>query len=145
MAKSFSKRMSARGRNVVTNAEKIIKRAALAAASEAIMRTPVKTGKARVNWRVGFNRVPTSVAEGPNSASLSANANIAAAEALINAANKIKAWRAGKGNIVIGNPVSYIFDLDRGTSRQALSGMTIFAIAVAKDILRKGKLLKSGR
>lgn len=144
MAKSFNKRMQVRGNSVVTNTERIIKRAAIAAASEAIMRTPVKTGKARINWRVGFGRVATSISVAPDTGNLSTNANIAAAEALINAANKIKAWRQGKGNIIIGNPVDYIFDLDRGTSRQALSGMTIFAIAKAKDILRKGKLLKRG-
>jgi len=134
--------MTDRADQVVTNSEKIIRRAAVAAAIEVIDRTPVKTGTARINWRVGFGGVSGTIIDGPGTANRTTNANVASASASIDAANKLAKWRRKMGEILIANPVSYIFDLDDGTSTQAASGMTIFAIAAAKDILRKGKLLK---
>ncbi|MBW2636059.1 MAG: hypothetical protein JRC86_00790 [Deltaproteobacteria bacterium] len=130
------------GELLVVNTEKTIRGAAIAASREAILRTPVKTGKARINWKVNFGTFKPTVRKGPGTPRVEANRQLASTEALINAANRIKGWKVGSGSIYIGNGVDYIFDLDRGTSRQALSGMSKFAIAAAQDVLRKGKLLK---
>lgn len=126
------------------NAQKVIREAAVACAEEAIQRTPVKTGNARINWRVSFGGFRGGLTEAPNTPNIDSNRQLASTRALINAANRIQGWKIGSGSIIIGNPVDYIGDLDRGTSRQAPAGMSMFAIAAAQDVLRKGRLLKHG-
>lgn len=142
MANNFANRMGRIGDLLLVNVSATIRKAAIAAASEAIRRTPVKTGRARVNWKVSFGAPKGGVVEGPDTDNRQTNAQVAATKALINASNAIKNWKVGKGNIFIANAVSYIGDLDSGTSRQAPAGMTVFAVASARDILRKGKLLR---
>ncbi len=134
--------MNAVGDILMRNVTKTIQRAASAATNEVILRTPVATGNARVNWRVGLGQISSNLKKPPATESVDTNRQVASAEALINAANVIKVWKVGKGHIFIGNPVDYISDLDDGTSQQARAGMTVFAIAAARDILRKGRLLR---
>jgi len=142
MAKSFLSRMNAVSDTMMANTSKVIREAAIAAASEAIMRTPVKTGNAMVNWKASFGSPKRKHTDPPATDSVDTNRQVASAEALTNAANAIKGWKIGRGNIYIANPVSYIFDLDRGSSMQARAGMTNFAIAAAKAVLREGRLLR---
>lgn len=127
---------------LMANVTKTVQKAAIAAASEAITRTPVKTGNARINWNTTFGSPSGKLSKPPDSGNRDMNAQVAAASALINASNALKGWKVGKGNIYIANPVSYIFDLDRGTSAQARSGMIIFALAAAREVLRQGRLLR---
>lgn len=126
------------------NVSAIIRRAALAAMNEVVQRTPVKTGLARINWRMSFGGPKSSMIKPPDTPNRETNRRVATTQALINGSNMIKGWRVGKGNIFIANPVHYISELDSGTSEQARAGMTAFAIAAARDILRKGRLLKRG-
>ncbi len=142
MARNFGSRMTAVGDMLLANVTKTVRKAAMAATNEVILRTPVKTGRARINWKVSTRRPKTSVVEGPDTQSVKTNREIASAQALINASNVIKNWKVGKGNILIANAVSYIGDLDEGTSAQARAGMTDFAIAAARGVLRKGRLLR---
>ena len=134
--------MEAWGDMITANASKIIREAAIAAVGEAIQHTPVKTGKARINWNLSAGKPNTKVRAGINSGKVDSNRQMASVHALINASNAVKNWKVGKGNIYIANSVSYIVDLNKGTSAQARSGMTIFAIAAAKRILKKGRLLR---
>ncbi len=142
MAANFASRMSKIGDVLVHNASKTIRKAAVAALSEVVTRTPVKTGRARINWKMSAVSPKTNEIAGPDTAKRQTNAEIAATKALIDGSNAIKTWKIGKGNIFIANPVSYISDLDEGSSAQARAGMTIFAVAAAKDVLRKGRLLR---
>ena len=142
MARNFGSRMSKIGDVLVHNASITIRKAAMAATEEVVLRTPVKTGTARINWKMSFRTPRASKTEGPGTNKIDTNRQIASTKALMDAANKIKAWKIGKGNIFIANPVSYISDLDEGSSKQARTGMTMFAIAAARDILRKGRLLR---
>ncbi len=143
MAKNWTSKMARFGDRLIKNAEDTIKEAALAGTEAAVMHTPVKTGTARTNWRVSFGKPNLALITGPNTADRNTNREVASARALISAANKIKGWRMLRGeNIYIANPVHYIMDLDRGTSTQAMDGMSIFAIAAIKDVLRKGRLLR---
>jgi hypothetical protein len=134
--------MNAIGDMLNANVTKAVRKAAMAATNEVVLRTPVKTGRARINWKVSSRRPRTSVKEGPDTQSVKTNREIASAEALINASNVIKNWKVGKGNILIANAVSYIGDLDKGTSAQARAGMTDFAVAAARSVLRKSRLLR---
>lgn len=143
MAKRFSSRMNRIGNLLVYNAERIIKEAALAGTVAAVENTSVKTGNARTNWRVSFETPNLALFDAPNTENRNVNKEVAGARALISAANVIKRWKMGEsGSIIIANPVHYILDLDRGTSTQAPEGMSLFAIADAKDVLRKGRLLR---
>lgn len=145
MARDFGSRLNALGDVLNRNVSKTIRRAAQAATNEVVLRTPVATGRARINWKVSFGTPKATLKEGPDTDNRNTNAQVAATEALINASNAIKNWKVGKGNIFIANPVSYISDLDDGTgSEQARAGMTKFGIAAARRILRKGKLLRGG-
>ena len=134
--------MSRIGDVLVHNASKTIREAAVAALKEVVTRTPVKTGRARVNWKMSAGRPKSNKIEGPDTDNRHTNAEVAATKALIDGSNAIKAWKIGKGNIFIANPINYISELDEGSSAQARSGMTVFAIAAAKDVLRKGRLLR---
>ncbi len=142
MARNFGSRLNAIGDLLLANASKIIREAALAASSEVILRTPVKTGTARINWKLSAGKPKTNLTKGPGTAKVDTNRQVASAKALIDASNAIKGWKIGMGNIFIANPVHYIDDLDKGSSAQARAGMTTFAIAAARDILRKGRLMR---
>ena len=134
--------MSATGDILVANASKTIRKAAMAAANEVVLRTPVKTGAARINWKLSIGTPRTNLLKGPNTPKVDTNRQIASAAALSDAANAIKGWKEGKGSIFIANPVEYIDDLDEGSSKQARAGMTMFAVAAARGILRKARLLR---
>ncbi|MCK5016809.1 MAG: HK97 gp10 family phage protein [Candidatus Peribacteraceae bacterium] len=139
---NFSKRMNKLADLVTYNAQKIIREAGLVCASTAIQTTPVRTGNARINWRISFGGFRGGLSKAPNTSDVETNRQIASAQALINAANMIKTWRIGSGSIIIGNPVDYIVDLDQGSSKQATAGMSVFAIAAAKGVLQRGRLLR---
>lgn len=142
MARNFGSRINTVGNTLVVNASKIIREAAMAAAKEVILRTPVKTGAARINWKLSIGTPKANLLKGPNTPKVDTNRQIASTKALNDAANAIKGWKEGKGSIFIANPVDYISDLDDGTSDQARAGMTLFAVAAARDILRKARLLR---
>lgn len=142
MANRFSSRMNAVGEILTYNVAKTIRKAAQAAMNEVVLRTPVKTGRARINWRMSFKTPKSGMIEPPDTDNVDTNRQIASTKALIDASNVIKHWKVRSGNIFIANPVGYISDLDDGTSTQARAGMTVFAIAKAKDILRRGRLLR---
>ncbi len=136
--------MNAIGDMLLANASKTIRKAAMAGTREAVLRTPVKTGHARISWNLSAGRPKSGQTEGPGTSKVDTNRQVASAKALIDAANAIKGWKIGMGNLFIANSVSYIDDLDKGTSAQARAGMTSFAVLAARAILRKGRLL-SGR
>jgi len=141
-ARSFSSRMRAIGDVLMKNVSDAVRRAGMAATNEVVLHTPVKTGRARINWRVQLGRYSgVAVVEGPSTADRNTNKQVASTKALIDATNTLKTWKVGMGNIYVVNPVSYIVDLDQGTSAQARAGMTVFGIAAARDVLRRVRLL----
>ncbi len=134
--------MNTVGNTLSANASKIVRKAAMAATREVVLRTPVKTGRARINWKLSTKRPKSNQIKGPNTPKVDTNRQIASAKALVDASNAIKGWKSGAGSIFIANSVHYIHDLDDGTSAQARAGMTTFAVAAARAILKKGRLLK---
>lgn len=127
---------------LMMNVSNTVRAAGMAATNAVILHTPVKTGRARINWRVQLGRyrgVPTT--EGPDTSDRNTNKQVASTKALIDATNILKTWKVGMGNIYIVNPVSYIVDLDQGTSAQSRAGMTVFGIAAARDVLKRARLL----
>lgn len=139
---NFMSRMEKVGDVLLLNVSSTIRKAGMAAAATVVRHTPVKTGLARINWRVSIGKFSTNKVEAPDTDNRNTNAQVASTKALIDASNVLKNWKVGRGNIYILNPVHYISDLDEGSSRQARGGMTKFAIAAARDILRSGRLLR---
>jgi hypothetical protein len=139
---SFGRRLNKIGDIMLANVSKSIREAAMAATREAVLRTPVKTGTARINWILSAATPVRKLLEGPNTPKRETNRQVASAKALIDASNAIKNWKVGSGNIFISNSVHYIGKLDSGSSRQARQGMTKFAVLAAKQKLRKARLLR---
>lgn len=117
------------------NVEDVVRRAAIAADRTAIFATPVDTGRARGNWRVGIGSPSFEVSEGTDTG----GASTASTGDLI-----ISTWKIGKGPIFISNSVPYIIDLDQGSSAQAPNGMSAAAILAARKTFGRANILLAG-
>lgn len=137
MAKSydleaFSSRISIRAKEVAANAEKIVRRAAVAADGALILTTPRDTGRAAGNWNVSIGRVNTSVRElnFPDQSGAMAEGQA-----------RLGKWKLGSGTIFIANSLPYILPLEHGSSAKAPNGMMQHALIAARQQIRGGKLL----
>ena len=127
---------------VRANTLKAIKRAAMAADQAAVLATPVDTGRARANWIVSIGKASSADADyTPTEGGRSANEGPAGNQALDQGRAEIARYRLGQGGIFINNNVSYIGELDAGSSSQATAGMTAAAIMAARKQLRISRLL----
>ena len=117
------------------NVEDAVRRAALAADRTAVLATPVDTGRARGNWRVGVG-VPDVTAN--------EDTDQGGGGAISRGRAVIAGWREGRGPIFISNSVPYIIPLDQGSSAQAPSGMSALAIQAARATLTRGNILLVG-
>lgn len=102
---------------VYDRANRWIRSVIIQADTNLVTRTPVDTGRARSNWRIGVNgRVAGIVAP------RSPNAAIAEAESRARRFTPFAFRGNGDREANITNNVSYIGDLNRGRSRQAPAG-----------------------
>jgi hypothetical protein len=96
-------------------------------ADEVIFNTPVDTGRARANWQLGVEKVPTKIFE--NSFDADGNAT----------ANKLKSLIPENVlglSIYIANNLPYIHELENGKSKQAPVGMVALTQLRFKTIIR---------
>lgn len=129
----FSRRMKVVANAVGENAAILVRKAALAADQAVVQSTPVDTGRARANWVVSIGaprRTEVGFTDPGGGIAISAGAAV------------IGGYKAGQGSIFITNSVPYINELEDGSSKQARSGMTVFAIQAARAQLKRGGLLK---
>ena len=114
------------------NAERIVRRAAVAADGALVLTTPVETGRARGNWNVSVGHVNTSVRElnFPDESG-----------ALSEGRAALGAWRLGSGIIFIANSLPYIMTLENGNSAKAPNGMMQHALLAARQQVAVGRLL----
>jgi hypothetical protein len=84
-----------------------------------VLRTPVRTGRARANWRVGLERPPEGVLE---AADPDGRTTIAGSVATIARARPF-------GTIWIANNLPYIGVLEHGSSKQAPRGIVAATLA----------------
>jgi hypothetical protein len=130
----FAKRMGYRAEQVIANAERAVKRAAVAADTTAVLKTPVDTGRARANWVASVSTADTS---GPyETEDKAGGSTIARNQATI------KGWKRKQGAIYLTNSLPYIQRLDDGYSAQAPNGMSKAAIQAAQAQLTNFKLLR---
>lgn len=125
--------MTLRATQVTVGAEKVVRKAALAADAALVLSTPVDTGRARGGWLAAVDSIALETVP---------KLDKSGTEALAQAREVISQWRLGDGTIFLSNSVPYIVPLEEGHSKQAPQGMTRHGIAAARAELRAAKLLK---
>ena len=124
--------------------DRVVRTVALASLRSVILLTPVDTGRARGNWKVGVNEVDTSVDyEGGPKGARAANEAAATANALNAGAGKI--GQAGAGKVItLANGLPYAPALEFGHSQQA-SGMVRKTAARVPEFVRAAVANERGR
>jgi len=140
----FSRNIRRRGRQTVNSASRITRSAAKAALKAAIEATPVDTGEARSNWRVGAGAPPTAIIPPYSAYPKGSKANGAGRSERANAAAAYAAGRAKidlikgvpgvglKTAIYVVNNSRQIGPLNSGRSSQAPGGFIEAATAEAR-------------
>lgn len=137
----FAQRIKVIAKGVETNADRIVKQAAIAIDQTVVLATPVDTGRARSNWltQAGYPRRdtidPYAAGKGLGK-SEGANAQAAIQQGL----TAITAHKSGQ-DIYISNNLPYIQKLNDGHSAQAPAGFVEKAIQSGVRAVRKAKLV----
>lgn len=130
----FSQRMARLGAKVAENADKTVRKAAMAADQAVVLATPVDTGRARANWIAALDaRAPgptTSTDKGGSRAIAAARATIAGYDGDVNA------------EVHITNNLAYIGRLNEGSSYQAPAGFVRTAIRRGIAAVKGARLLE---
>lgn len=125
---------------VVKNADKAFRATALIVDQTVVLSTPVDTGRARSNWIVQSQfpsrEVRNAYSPGKEGATGSTNAQraIAQARAVINSDQSGVIW--------ISNNLSYIDNLNQGSSAQAPAGFVEASVEAGRQELRRVSLLR---
>lgn len=125
--RQFNQNMIKRAEEIEQAANLVKQDAALEIERALVRSTPVDTGRARSNWRIGTGRLvvqPTSPQQ-----------------TISRALAKIRRTRPGLA-ITIHNNVSYIADLNAGSSRQAPANFVGAALLVGQANVQKAKLFR---
>ena len=138
----FAKKMRRASKAVCLNADKLVKDVADGILVAVVTDTPVDTGQARSNWQVNLN----SPANGTRTAFVPGKKGSTGLDNIIAAVevgtNHIDQYNGGE-EIHITNNLSYIGDLNDGTSKQAPPGYVQDAIleAIGKIDAARYKIL----
>jgi hypothetical protein len=121
--------MEIRAKELEQGVSKLIRKAALVIDETAVLATPVNTGRARANWIVAVDHVPTEVRGDPQD-------NAGGAEASLSQGQQaIAGYGPGNTFIAIANNLDYIKPLEEGSSRQAPAGMVTQALEAGKQAI----------
>ncbi len=118
-------------RGVRTEAQEVVRKAALACDQVAVTTTPVDTGRARANWIASVLEPAGGTKEPDKSGSA----------ALEQGAAVVGSYQLELGTIYLTNNVPYIVPLEEGHSRQAPQGMAKLAVAAGAEVVRRSQLL----
>lgn len=135
------------GQQVGQNADRMVRRVALAVDAAVVLATPVDTGRARANWQVQVNSPVTST-RAPYAAGSSGSAGAANAQAAIEQGKAaVAAYRGGviDARIHITNNLPYIGRLNEGSSAQAPAAFVQHAVAVGVQAVLSSRLLGGGQ
>lgn len=108
------------GRSVVANADRLVRRCALATDAAVVIATPVDTGRARSNWQVEIGQAASGQVAALDKSGQSA---IQAGKSVI------QAYKGGS-SINLTNNLPYIERLNNGWSAQAPAGFVEKAVQV---------------
>lgn len=138
--KSFGRKMRVQAQDVADNADKLVRKVAVAVDAAVVYGTPVDTGRARSNWQVELSAPAKGMVEtlGPGAAQQSIdNANLVIAKYNRDTATEIH----------LTNNLSYIGKLNDGWSAQAPAGFVETAVLAGALQVKGARLLvsKDGR
>jgi len=108
---------------------KLVRAVLLEAHRRLVMRTPVRTGRARANWNVGVDKIDRS--NNPEKFDKSGRAAIQEGQATI-----LADFKAGD-RAFITNSLPYIPPLENGSSKQAPEGMVKVTAAEMRPLVGK--------
>lgn len=138
--KDFSQLMRKRAKNVPVQVHEVVKNVTKVYLVAVADFTPVDTGAAISNWRIGVNQTPSGVIQ-PHMPGRFRSTALENLNATIQAGNAIvDSTRPGDVFHIVNN-IEYIADLDAGTSTQAPAGMTALADLVARRTLLSAKVV----
>ncbi len=122
------------GTDVAKNADKVVRKVAMAVDQTVVMATPVDTGRARSNWIAALN----AAADGTV-----ASTSKSGASALAQAAGVIAGYDRDKDSeIHITNNLPYIGRLNEGSSYQAPANFVAIAVRRGVSAVKGAKLLE---
>lgn len=129
----FQKNMGSLATRVTRNADKLVRKVALAADQTVVMATPVDTGRARANWIAALNAASGDTVEAGDRSG---------AGALEQARGVVAGYDGDRdASIHITNNLPYIQPLNEGTSAQAPAGFVRRAIRAAVSAVGGARLL----
>lgn len=135
--RSFAKRIRLKAQYVTKNSDELTRQVAMAVVKELVSSTPVKTGRARANWRTllyeADNILYWPLPEKPSSPESGAQ------RALDEAQETLSVYTGGRRSIWIVNNVPYIRDLNNGTSSQAPAGFVETAVAAGRAVIANAR------
>lgn len=138
--RKFGQKMRKTAEQVQENANRTVRRVALAVDATVVMSTPVDTGRARSNWQVEVAGMPDSAipaySEGKGGSTAGENTRAA-----LEQANVAVAAYAGEGSIHITNNLPYIGRLNDGSSAQAPSGFVQLAVQRGVEAIRGARIV----
>lgn len=136
----FASKMRLRAQNLPANVNKVKQNVTVAVLTSLAQDTPVDTGAAVSNWVVsldasaGARIVPHAPGHKGSTRTENSRATITLGTSVIN--------QSIPGQVIhVANAVSYILDLNNGSSRQAPAGFVDSSILRGKDVLKKSKVI----
>lgn len=138
----FSERIEIIANRFEKNTNKLVRQVALLADQTIVLATPVDTGRARSNWivSVGCTSVNT-ISPYSEGKALGLAETVNAQGAIAQGVSAVSSRKPGQ-NIFISNNLSYIGDLNNGTSLQAPKNFVKIAVHAAVAVINKTKLVK---
>jgi hypothetical protein len=125
------------GKSAERESDRIAREAATIAAQTAVRLTPFKTGHAKANWVAAVNTLSASlpVFGGTGSISAAESASLSRIGVVIAGYSVLR-----DGDLFVSNNVSYIEDLENGSSQQAPTGMTLHAELAAANHIERARM-----
>jgi hypothetical protein len=134
----FAKLMRITAKSVIVKSDNLVADVVLAIDQAVVLATPVRTGRARANWRVSLEEMNNETRPTPDSPEQGA------AQALVEGEQVVKKYRQGddKKVVHITNSLPYIGKLNAGSSKQAPANFVHTATMLALKAIRNVKLLR---
>lgn len=132
----FKKNMAALAAKAVENADKTVRKVALAVDQTVVMATPVDTGRARCNWIAALDTAASSTVDVEDK---SGNHALSQARSVIAG---YKGKPSGRSEIHITNNLAYIGRLNDGSSRQAPANFVHQAVMAGAKAVKGAKILE---
>lgn len=139
----FAKRMDFNAKAFASNASSLLDKTVLTVHSVLVLATPVKSGRAKGNWQIGFGKAPEGTID--DVSQYGNGPALARAKAAMAGGDKGTSFWRPQREVHVTNNLPYITRLNQGWSTQAPSGFVEEAVAAGVKVVRGAKLLdKSG-